>query len=231
MQQSGFHLLDLFVVAMLGSSGFLAYKRGLVKEVLALGSWVLAGVLTVVFYPVAKPLVNAHISNEMAADAATSIGLFCLTIIMLAPISNYLTGLVKGPTMSSIDHSLGFVFGVVRAFVILSLVYLCLTWIWPTDRDDHRLQPNWITEARTGPLLAYGADLLKSLAPLVNGDGAQEAIRKTREEAQEKIDDATRLEKLSTPTPAGHVRETPDANYGGDSRERLNTLIEQKAAP
>ncbi len=228
MQSSSFHLLDLFVLAMLGSSGYLAYKRGLVQEVLALGSWVLAGVLTVTLYPVIKPMVTPHFSNEMAADAATALGLFCLTIVMLAPLSNYLLGLVKTPTLASIDHSLGFVFGVIRAFVILSLVYLCLTWIFPTDTEDKHIQPKWLTEAKSGPVLAYGADLMKSLAPLIDEKAASEAIEKTRAEARQKIDDAERLDRISTPVPVGRVHETPGPNYGNDSRDKLNDLIERK---
>ena len=152
MANHDFTILDVAVAISLSVSGYFAYKRGLLKEVLALGSWVISSIVTLTFYPMAKPWVNAQISNEMAADAATALGLFCVTIIILAPISNYLISLLKHPTLTSIDHSLGFVFGVLRAFVIMSLVYMCLTWIWPTDHED-REQPKWLSEARVQPLM------------------------------------------------------------------------------
>lgn len=226
MADPHFTILDIAVAVGLGVSGYFAYKRGLLREVLALGSWVLASVLTLTFYPMAKPWVNEQISNEMAADAATALGLFCLIIVILAPLSNYLIGLLKHPTLTSIDHSLGFVFGVLRAFVILSLFYMCLTWVWPADHED-REQPKWLAKARSQPLLHYGSELLQSMAPKDKRIAAEESMRKAREATEDAMEDAEKLEEISVPVPTSKIKETPLTTYGNESRGKLKDIIDR----
>jgi membrane protein required for colicin V production len=230
MGQSGFNIVDIIVFGGMALSGYLAYKRGLVREILSLGTWLLAAIITMSFYPLVKPWVAEHVNNQMAVDAASAIGLFCLTIVALVPIGNYLTSLIKGPTLTSIDQSLGFVFGVLRGFLILSLLYLCATFLWP-EGDSARTQPDWLTQARTKPLLAYGVDLMKAVIPLDEQQKAEDEIRKNTNAAEEKIQDAQRLEKMSTPVPAAPKSPSDATNYGDDERNKIKDLIDRKVTP
>lgn len=224
MENAQFNVFDLLVAAVLVASGVFAFRRGLIKEILALGTWVLAAVFTFSFYPMARPFFNEHIKNAMLADAATAVGLFCLAIVTLVPLGDYLTGLVKSPTLSSIDRSLGFVFGIVRGFVIMCLLYLATTFIWPEGTD---MQPSWLAGARTKPALAYGVDMIKSLVPENAEEEAAKQLERSREAAREAVEDARRLEDISTPVPVykGNKGETP--SYGDDTRGSMDNLIDR----
>lgn len=223
MENAQFNIFDLFVAFVLVSSGVFAFRRGLVKEVLALGTWVLASVFAFSFYPLAKPFVEAHIKNAMLVDAATAIGLFCIAIVILVPLGDYLTGLVKSPTLSSIDRSLGFVFGIIRGFVIMCLIYLGTTLAWNEESDN---QPVWLAQARTKPALSYGVELLRSLVPESPGSAAAEQLERSREAAAEAVENARRLEDISTPVPVYHGKGTAPS-YGGDTRENMDNLIDR----
>ena len=101
--------------------------------------------------------------------------------------------LIRGSTLTMIDRSLGFVFGIVRGVLIVCLVYLVASSIlWP-DIDkpveqqvaidqpvsqqkpsDEKVAarqkltmsaPKWLMAARTRPMLAGGADMLKEFIP------------------------------------------------------------------
>lgn len=223
MENAHFNVFDLIGALVLVASGIFAFRRGLVREVMALGTWVLASLFAFSFYPIARPILEEHIKNQMLADAATSVGLFCIAIIILVPLGDYLTGLVKTPTLSSIDRSLGFVFGLVRGFIIMCLLYLGTTFVWPADQDT---QPKWLAESKTKPALAYGVDLLKSVVP-DTVEGAEATLKKSKEKAAETVDDVKRLEDISTPVPTYTKKNIPTSSYGTDSRSNMDNLIDR----
>ena len=218
-----FNIFDAIGALVLISSGIFAFRRGLVREVMALGTWVLASVFAFSLYPAARPFLEEQIKNQMLADAATAVGLFCVAIIVLVPLGDYLSGLVKTPTLSSIDRSLGFVFGLIRGFIVMCLLYLVTTFIWPEDAES---QPKWLAEAKTTPALAYGVDLLKSVVPETT-ETADDVLQKSREQAERAIDDAKRLEDISTPVPAYTNKNIPSSSYGNDSRSNMDNLIDR----
>ncbi len=222
MDNPSFNMFDVFVVLVLVSSGVFAFRRGLVREVMSLGSWVLASLFAFGFYPMAQPFFREHIRNEMLADASTALGLFALAIVILVPLGDYLSGLVKTPTLSSIDRSLGFVFGLIRGFVIMCLIYLGTTFIWPEAGDA---QPRWLEGARTKTTLAYGVDLLKSLVPEDPQAALDEQLKKSRKAAEEAVENAQRLEDISTAVPVykGNKAEAP-STYDDKAREKMDDL-------
>jgi len=224
MENAHFNAFDLIVALVLVSSGIFAFRRGLVREVMALGTWVLASVFSFSFYPMARPFMESHIKNPMLADAATAIGLFCIAIVALVPLGDYLTGLVKTPTLSSIDRSLGFVFGVVRGFIIMCLVYLGTTFVWPQDQGS---QPVWLDQARTKSALAYGVDVLKAAVPENPDEKINEGLRKSRDAASEAVENAKHLEDISTPVPTYSTKDKNPSSYKDDARNKMNNLFDR----
>ena len=223
MEHQQFNNFDLLLAAVLIASGIFAFRRGLVREVMALGTWVLASLFAFSFYPVAKPLLEAQIKNPMLADASAAIGLFCVAIIILVPLGDYLSGLVKTPTLSSIDRSLGFVFGIVRGFIIMCLLYLGMTFAWQDDQD----QPDWMAQAKTKPALAYGVDLLRSVVPETAEEDTKKVLNESREAAAKAADDAKHLDDISTPVPTYSRTKEKASAYGDEARDKMNNLIDR----
>jgi membrane protein required for colicin V production len=222
MEATGQHTFDLIVLGLLLLSGVLALFRGLVREVFALGTWVGATAAAIFVTPLVEPWFHEQIKNELVAKAAAGLSVFCLALLILIPLSNLFASMVKGRTITAIDRSLGFVFGVVRGFLVLFLVYLSLTWVWPT-KDE---QPKWLAEAKTQPILQAGADSLRSLIPREQQEKAAEEMRKSREAANKAVEDARRLQELATPVPTGKNAES--IHYAPEDRAQLDTLSGQQ---
>ena len=227
MEHSGFNAVDLSVLGLLLVSGGLAFLRGFVREIFALGTWVGAAAASVFLYPVARPWVvqHLHIKNEMAASAATGLGIFCLALIILIPIGMLCSNLIRGQTLTAIDRSLGFVFGLVRGLLVLCLLFLGMTFLWPETSK----MPDWLAQAKTRPILAYGAEMIRGLVPKDAQEKAAAALAKTRDDAERAAEDAKRLQSIATPAPAaadGKNGEEP--SYGDDIRNKLNDLIDKK---
>jgi membrane protein required for colicin V production len=219
---SGFNTFDLLAVVLLLAAGILAFRRGFVKEVFMLGTWIGASVIAANYYAALTPWVMSHdIKNQLAAEAISAIAIFGLALLALIPTGNLLAGLIKGPTLTSIDRSLGFVFGLLKGLLILCLVFLVLSFIWPKDDE----QPTWLNEAKIKPLLADGADMLKSFVPEDSRQQLEDEVNKKREAAAE---NAQRLQEMTTPEPAWDDKtsdEVPDS--GEEVREKTDDIFDQ----
>lgn len=151
---------DLAIFVIIAISGLLAFARGLVREVLSMGAWIGAAVVTYYGFPRARPLTRQFISSESGADLISGVSLFVLSLIILALIGHALASNVRGSALSSVDRSLGFLFGLLRGALLVCLAFLVMNWAYePSD------QPAELRQARTLPLVERGADILKSLVP------------------------------------------------------------------
>jgi membrane protein required for colicin V production len=160
MELFGFNLIDLIVVAVILLSGVFALARGFVKEVLSIASWVGAVFATLYGFKTASAFARQFIGEPLIADGLAGGVLFLVTLFVLSFISSLIANRVRGSTVGSVDRSLGFVFGLVRGFVLVSIAYLALSWALPPPE-----QPQWVRTAKTMPLLEEGAVLLASFAP------------------------------------------------------------------
>ncbi|MDD5586485.1 MAG: CvpA family protein [Alphaproteobacteria bacterium] len=217
---------DLGVAGLLLASGVFAFRRGFIKEIFSLGTWIGASIIAATYYQALKPWVMSHhIKNELAGSAIAALALFGLSLLVLISTGSLLTGMIKGPTMTSIDRSLGFVFGLLRGLLVLSLIYLCLTFVWPKADE----QPVWLAEAKTKPLLADGADMLKSFVPKDEREEAAEELEKNRETATKALEDAERLDEMSTPVPSAGKKGRKDSSYDDKLRNVMDDLTNSKS--
>jgi len=146
------NLIDLLVLAIVAVSALLGLSRGLVREMLGLGSWLLAGYGAFVFGPQVVPAARSLIGNQDLADPVAYIGTFLLLLIVLSLVANVIGRLVRVSALGGLDRTLGLVFGIVRGAVILIAAYIPLGLMLPADH-----WPPQMLRARTVPLIYQGA--------------------------------------------------------------------------
>ncbi len=215
---SGFNNLDYIVVGIVLFSGLLALMRGFVREIFSLISWAGAYFAATKFYPLAIPFVHHYIKSDKAAEWGAMAAVFTVTLILLMIIGSIICSFVKGNTLTAIDRSLGFVFGLARGVLVVCIIYLVATMILWQDADkepsppavtadgtaqqpekSRAVPPDFVMQAKTRPLVARGASVLKTLLP-------EEMLAGTIKNAQSQVDALTKekqqkaLDMLSTPT-------------------------------
>ena len=177
--------LDLIVLGIIGISGLFAFARGFVREALSIGAWVASGFVAIYGFAYARPIARKLISNPSVADIAAGAALFLGSLVILTVLTAALAHRVKGSSLSALDRTLGFVFGLVRGAVIACLAWLVLAWAYPEPE-----WPDWAQKARFKPFLTSGAEALKSLVPGQIRDkgaaAAEKEARRVREEATER---------------------------------------------
>lgn len=231
---SGINWVDMLVIFMMIVSGLFAMTRGFVKEGFVLVSLICGTIAATKFYPVVQPWMREQIASRVTADICAWLGIFVLTLIIFIPISTTVVGRVQGQAMTAIDRSLGFVFGALRGVLISCLLFLLISQFWDKPKDT----PYWIKEAKTRPILEYGAALIKELVPIRQSrdkkqagdstDDQNEAESEADESKAERIEKAKELlQNLSRPEPELN-RNQPA--YDENAREHLNELIEKKTA-
>lgn len=221
MEHTGLNYVDLAVFAIILLSGLMALIRGFLREALALGSWVAASFAAVYFYPYAQPLAHKYIHNEHMADIAAGTLIFCLVLALFIPLGIILGGLVKGKALTAVDRSLGFVFGTMRGALIVCLLFLVTLWVWPEQKSE----PEVLAQARTRPVLAYGAEMVKSMLPKHEMKKMTESIGKLGNLKEADVNRAKEsMDKLTAP--ASTAASAPA--YDNTIRYGLDNLINQQ---
>ncbi len=151
--------LDLAVGIVLLVSALLAFVRGFVHEVLSVAAWVGALAAAIYGLPYAAPYAHKIIHLGWAADAAASALIFLAVLFVLSIGTHAVARAIQKTALNNADRTLGFVFGLVRAVVILGVGLIISDWL--TDRD----RPDWMRNAKTLPLIETAAEEMKALVP------------------------------------------------------------------
>jgi membrane protein required for colicin V production len=147
--------VDIIVIAVVAISALIAFLRGFVREVLTIGSWLGASLVTLYGFPLLQPKFEQWISSKLAADIVCGISLFLGSLILFSILSHMVARFVRGSALTAVDRSLGLLFGLVRGAILVSLAYMLI----------FALDPNILRGARTTPMMARGAEILRDMAP------------------------------------------------------------------
>jgi membrane protein required for colicin V production len=216
------NILDIIVIVVIALSALFAFARGFVKEALSILGWVGASAVTVYGLPYARPYADRLISSPMIAGTVAAIVLFVVSLIVISIVTSAIARRVKRSSLSTLDRSLGFLFGAARGIVLACLGILVITWTIP-EPD----WPGWMRESKTRPYLATGADYLKSLVPHeAQTRGANAAAQAQRN--YEQMQEAQKLmQPLLNPKPAPGGAAVPAApSYKPSERKEMDRAIQ-----
>lgn len=156
-------LFDVIVIGVVLVSSVLALLRGFTNEILSIIAWVVGALAALWLFPYLTPVLREVISPEWLAAAIAAVGIFIAAYAICAAFtarwSDSLMDIHERAGM--LDRTLGFIFGLARGLLIVTVAYLFFAWLVPNPDD----QPDWIRYAKTKPVVEDTAALLFSLAP------------------------------------------------------------------
>lgn len=163
MLQAQLSYFDAIVIGVMALSCLFAFFRGFVKEVLSLGAWIGAGVVTLYYFRHVAQWIKPHFKNEMIAGGMAALGLYIACLIGFSLINAIIIRLLKeGSDVGLLNNALGLGFGAARGAFLVSLGFLILSKFISPDPDR---QPEWVKEAWTRPAAEKGAQVLARVAP------------------------------------------------------------------
>jgi len=212
--------LDIVVIAVIVVSGLLAFSRGIVRELLSVGGWVAAALVALYSFEYVQPIAREWIPITMVADIAAALVVFVATLVIASIISNVIAARVRDTPFRALDRSLGLLFGIVRGAVLLCLAFLLVNWLAKPDEP-----PEWVTAAKSRPLLAQGAKLLVALAPKGLVDETASKVDQMKGVTDDAVEADRAMRRLTRPSP---TIDKPDARggYSAEERRGLERIIE-----
>ena len=151
--------VDLTVIAVLGVSALLAFMRGFVRELLGIGSWIGAAIFARWAFPLVHDRFRVWTGSAELGDPVALGAMFLLATIILSYVAGMVGRLVRTSHLSSVDRTLGVVFGVLRGGVLIAFAYIAAGIVgvenWPPA----------VLEARALPYAYQGAVLAAALLP------------------------------------------------------------------
>ena len=150
--------LDYGIIAVLALSMVWSALRGVVREIVSLGGWIIAFLAANLF---AGPLA-AHLPQAIAGDTlrtlAAFLAIFIAALICSALVGMLMSRLVNAVGLGSIDKGLGALFGIARG-LLLVLVAVLAAGLTSAP------QQAWWKESMSGEPLKRAALALKPWLP------------------------------------------------------------------
>ena len=140
-----FDYIYLVLTALLMIRGAI---KGFVLSILSAAKWVLAYVLTIYIFPKVKPYVEGILDNEYVLDIILGVGLFIIIIFVILMINKAISRAVSYSGIGSIDKIFGFIFGIVKSYILIVCLFTATTVVynydkWPLNLKDSFTFP-WV---------------------------------------------------------------------------------------
>ena len=120
-------VLDYFVLVVVIASVVWGASRGIVRGLLSLAATVIGLIFAAQLYPMAAPLFALFTESARLANLLGFVSLFLLVLVAGALLARWLRGGLKRARLGWLDTGLGAAFGLLRGWLICSVIYLALT--------------------------------------------------------------------------------------------------------
>jgi len=193
-----FGTVDLVVLAVLVISVIFAFYRGLLRELLGITSWILAGLGAIWSYEPFLKFFSTRVEKVQMWTIISTITVALIILIIMTLINAHITGKLRKSSLSGLDRILGAVFGVLRAGLLIVLAWMFMRqMMFPPQKQAEMKKENVAIT-----YMNQGADWMEKLLP----DSLQKDMKATPKKQEAK--------KPETP------------QYSDKEREKLDEMIE-----
>lgn len=120
------NLIDVAILAIIGLSMLTGLVRGFVKELIALGIWILAFWLAYHYTASTETLLQTYISDPSVRKITGFVAILLATLLAGGIVNATLSFILKRSGLSGTDRLLGMGFGFMRGVFVVSLVIVVL---------------------------------------------------------------------------------------------------------
>lgn len=114
--------LDLIIIGVIGLSALTGLFRGAVKEIIALGIWIVAIWMGYNYSKSLTPWLQSYISDQSARTVVAFLIILFGVLLAGGIINTILSFMLRRTGLSGMDKILGMVFGFARGVFIVSLI-------------------------------------------------------------------------------------------------------------
>ena len=123
-------MFDVIILVLIFISALFAFFRGFSLELLSISVWVISffgsyayGVNLINFF-------NKIINNILISTAISYVVVFTIIFVIFSFLTRKFSVFIKDSYVGLIDKSLGFIFGILRGYVIVGLCFFCFDYFY-----------------------------------------------------------------------------------------------------
>ena len=151
---------DVIILIITGISAIIGLSRGFSKEVLSIIGWILAFICIVTLLPILNPITMKFITNGVVSGVITALCIFIIFLICWSLFTGNVIGKIRTSFLSGVDKFLGLFFGFARAFLLIILLNILITWVIPTEE-----QSKFFSESKYFSIAGEFAKPIENLIP------------------------------------------------------------------
>ena len=127
-------ILDFSILLFIVLSAFFSFMRGFSQEILALISWVLSFFGSYKYGENFANSLNKLIDNIVISSIASYVITFIIFMIVLSFITKSFSSLIKKSYIGLVDRTGGFLFGLLRGYLIVSLCFFTFHYFYNGEK-------------------------------------------------------------------------------------------------
>ncbi len=225
-------IIDIFVGVVAVLSAIISFFRGFIREVLTIAG-VAGGIFAAIaFGPALAPTLRGWlgageeaeepaklfdlIPMSLIADIAAYGAVFIVVVIVISVISHFTAGAAKAVGLGPIDRTLGVIFGVVRALILLALLYLPFHLLMEQPTKDE-----YFGDSRSFFIIEKTSAFIASFLP-----DSEEVEETAQDKIRDKLKEQDLLKSDEDDKPRKELLELKSEGYQEKQRDSLDALIE-----
>lgn len=156
-----FGTVDLVVIAVVLISVIFAFYRGLLRELLGITGWILAGLGAVWSYEPFFQFFSTRVEKVQMWTIVATISTALIILIVMTLINAHITGKLRKSALSGVDRILGVAFGVLRAALLIVLAWMFMRQMMFSPQKIQEMKKENVVIS----YMNQGADWMEKLLP------------------------------------------------------------------
>ena len=229
-------IIDIVVGAIVLISAIISFLRGAIREILTIAG-VVGGFFAAVFFgpklsPVFRDWLGVVEGEEVGklfevvpmnivADVCAYATIFIVVVIIISVISHFTAGAAKAMGLGPIDRTIGVIFGIVRAVILLALLYLPFHLLM-----DENSKAKYFADSKTHIFIESTADYMVRFLP--SSGEVQSKVNDVKDgQIKKKLFENDILYNKDA-GPVEKPKSEEETGYGKTERQGLEDLIEDE---
>ncbi len=127
-------ILDISILFFVVLSAFFSFMRGFSQEFLSLFTWIVSFLGSYKYGDNFVNFFNKIIDNIVISNFASYIVIFLIIMVILSFVTKRFSSLIKKSYVGMVDRTGGFLFGLLRGYLIVSLCFFTFHYFYNGDK-------------------------------------------------------------------------------------------------
>ena len=123
-------MFDVIILVLIFISALFAFFRGFSLELLSISVWIISFFGSYAYSNNLVNFFNKIVNNILISTAISYVLAFLIIFVIFSFLTRKFSVFIKDSYVGLIDKSLGFIFGILRGYVIVGLCFFCFDYFY-----------------------------------------------------------------------------------------------------